>query len=118
MLEDHRSTWTRHLSLSPSIRPTAPRLRSPRRSTSAFGTFASADDRAACHTFQRVDALFEWECPTWGCRGLIAVDAEPDHDTRATCIRPRGSERVCGREMAWDVLIGEWLPTEPFRGFR
>ncbi|HUI04605.1 MAG TPA: hypothetical protein VLZ77_13775 [Acidimicrobiales bacterium] len=63
-------------------------------------------------------ATFQWECPTYGCRGLISVPEEPRHDTRARCEPEDTRGQVCGREMIWDSLINQWLPAEPFRGFR
>jgi hypothetical protein len=61
-------------------------------------------------------APFEWDCPTYGCRGLIIMEVEPDLGDRALCRRPTGSsERVCGREMLWE---GDGWQPAPFRGFR
>jgi hypothetical protein len=63
-------------------------------------------------------AIFAWHCPTYGCRGLIIIEEDPGHDSRAVCQRPSDSGApACGREMCWDAYTEQWHPTEPFKGF-
>jgi len=61
-------------------------------------------------------ALFEWSCPTFGCRGLVVTEREPVYDSRAVCTRRQdGGDPFCGREMRWSASA--WVPVSPFRGF-
>jgi len=64
-------------------------------------------------------APLEWPCPTFGCQGFLVTEEEPEHDARTFCTRhPDTSVPICGREVAWNALVSQWIPIEPFRGFR
>lgn len=59
-----------------------------------------------------------WQCPTYGCRGLIRTENEPRSGATGTCQPdPDKPGAFCGREMRWDGRAEQWLPNSPFRGF-
>jgi hypothetical protein len=57
-------------------------------------------------------AVFEWECPTWGCHGGLFMDDQPRHRAVAWCEGRPGdkSPRICGRSMLWNSYLERWIP--------
>jgi hypothetical protein len=54
----------------------------------------------------------EWDCPSFGCRGVVVAASEPRSGDIAWC-RPRSGEsvrRVCGRPMVWSLFA--WVPVK------
>jgi hypothetical protein len=57
-------------------------------------------------------SVVEWECPTWGCRGVLVADARPHFGQIVRCAPPKRvpKERTCGRLMRWNYMSARWMP--------
>ena len=85
----------------------------------ARGSFDPVHRRGRGHTLRVMAApIFEWECPTFGCLGVIVTDDPPRHGTTAVCEpNPDSRRQVCRREMSWEEIPGRWRPSVPFLAF-
>jgi hypothetical protein len=56
-------------------------------------------------------AVFEWECPSFGCLGVLMLDDQPRHHSIAWCQpSPESKRPFCGRTMRWDNVEERWSP--------
>ena len=89
----------------------------PWRGIRHLGLWSLTSARPGCRTIRGVSAVFEWHCPTYGCKGVIIAENEPQGGSEAVCQGPAGVP-FCGRKMRWDAHAEVWRPITPFEGFR
>ncbi len=56
--------------------------------------------------------MIEWECPSFGCHGVLVTKGEPHFGQIVGCTAPEGvaEDRACRRLMRWSFIEGGWVP--------
>ena len=56
--------------------------------------------------------MVEWECPTWGCHGMLISGDPPHYGQIVRCAPLPGmpEERSCRRLMRWNMINEAWTP--------
>jgi hypothetical protein len=55
----------------------------------------------------------DWNCPVYGCRGVLCSEGPPEHGTLVRCVERADDPikgRSCGRLMRWDAQRQLWEP--------